>query len=925
MFYYVCSKSPRQRPGSCPFVDRPQIENAPGPPHDGPRVHLNAAGGPLWRKAPLLLLHYPELLIAITATTFILALAGASGTLFLSSASSAALDQELQSVSSSLAGLTVLQYETPPDQSLREATALRDETLRSVLDPLEGLRPRILTLLGADPAVVNPQTRATSPGRLLFRTGALEHVEPVAAGGGPGVWIADSTAEQVDLSPGDELVLAHDGRTITTRVAGIYRPLTDLPASDYWQPIGRDIYSELGGDSAPPPFVIASQALFYELDTRLGDERPLARWEWPLDRAELTLPEAEELNAELRSIERRLDDPEGSTLLAPFNFPDHFTVLPEIVDGARQTLRGIEPSVRFLSLAGMVVSSVMIGAAGVYSLRRRRAEARVLSARGVGSIALGVKAALEALVPIALGAGLGWLAGVWLVRGLGPSPLLETGAPSNAIRAVVLSAGVALVILGAVSGAAGRREAEAMGSRLTGRLARGPWELVLLILAGASYYALSNRGISPVDQSGQTTGIDVFLLLFPILLIAGGSIAAAKGLARVLPRLRSVGSGWPPSLWLACRRVSAMPGLALVFVAASALATGILGYAGALVESIAATATAKAQIAVGSDFAGALGVGTELPDDALPFPATEVHRVDQLSLAPSERLATLLMVDTETFEQGAFWADDFAGRPLDELLTALDRESGNALPVVFTGDARGNDNQVQLFSSDINFDVVASAEAWPGMSINQPTIVASRRNVERVLDLTEGSLSGTNLTRQIWAKGEPETILDTLERRDIPVSVVLTAEEARTTPALLAASWTFAFLQAIGIGSGLVVLSGLLLYMQARQRAGVISFALARRMGMAALTYRISVMLELAVMLLTALLIGITLSLIAVVLIYRSFDILPQLPPEPLLRLPLLLIGGTALALLLIAVAGSLRMQRLAQRANVAEVLRLAG
>jgi putative ABC transport system permease protein len=905
-------------------VDRAEAEEPSAPVPQGTRPRINAAGGPLWRKAPLLLLHYPELLIAIIAASFILALAGASGTLFLSSASSAALDQELRNVSSSLGGLTVLQYEAPPGQTLAEATAIRDETLRGALDPLDGLRPRVLTLLGADPTMTVSPSDTQVAGRLLFRSGALSHIERIDGGTGPGVWIADSAAEQLAVAPGDTLRLEYNGTEVNTPVAGVYRALLDLPPSDYWQPLGRDIYPELGADSAPPAFVIADQDLFYELETALADERPLARWEFPLDKSALTLPQAEALEAHLGSIERRLDDPEGSALLAPFNFPDHFTVLPEIVDGARQTLAGIESSVRFLSLAGMVVSLVMIAAAGVYSLRRRRVEATVLSARGVGSIAFGVKAALEAALPIAAGAALGWIAAGWLVERLGPSPLLETGVSSDALRGVAVTVVIALVILGVVSGAAGRREAEAAGSGVTGWVSRAPWEIVLLLLAGASYYALSNRGISPVDDQGEATGIDVFLLLFPILLIAGGSIAAAKVLARLLPRLRALGAGWPASLWLACRRLSAATGLALVFVAASALATGILGYAGTLVASVDATATAKAQVATGSDFAGLLGVGTTVPDD-LPFPATEVQRVDQLSLAPSERLATLLVIDTDTFERAAFWDDAFADRPLSELLGDLDRSSGDTLPVVVAGDAPGEDKKLQIFSSDLALEVIASAGAWPGMSINQPTVIASSRTLERVLESTGVSLAGSNLTRQIWARGDEQQILDVLRRENIAVSLVNTAEEARTTPALLAASWTFAFLQAIGIGSGLVVLSGLMLYMQARQRAGVISFALARRMGMPASTYRISVMLELAVMLLTALIIGIVLSLIAVVLIYRSFDILPALPPEPLLRLPVFLLSATAIALLLVAILGSVRMQRIAQRANVAEVLRLAG
>lgn len=905
-------------------MTRTEIDSDSGSVSPGTGLRFNAAGGPLWRKAPLLLLHYPELLVAIIAASFILALAGASGTLFLSSASSAALDQELEGVSSSLGGLSVLQYDTPPEQTLAEATLLRDETLRNAIDPLSGLNPRVLTLLGADPAIVDLDSRASAPGRLLFRTGALDHIEQISPPAGPGVWLADSTAETLDTAPGDTVRLEYNGRAVEAPVAGVYRALIDLPPSDYWQPLGRDIYPDPGGDSAPAPFILVNQDFFYELDTALGDERPLARWEFPLDKNNLTLAQAEALDEDIRSIERQLDDPQGSALLAPFNFPDHFTVLPEIVDGAQETLAGIQTSVRFLSLAGMVVSFVMIAAAGVYSLRRRRVEATVLSARGVGSIAIGVKAALEAVLPIVAGAALGWLAAVWLVRQLGPSPVLETGAPTDSLRGVVVAAAIALLLLAVVSGAAGRGEAEATGSRVGGRLSRGPWEVVLLVLAGASYYALSNRGISPVDASGDQTGIDVFLLLFPILLIAGGSVAAARALGRVLPRLRTVGATWPASLWLASRRLAATTGLALVFVAASALATGILGYAGTLVESIQTTATAKAQVATGSDFSGVLGVGTNLPDD-LPFPATEVQRVDQLSLAPSDRLATLLIVDTDTFAEAAFWTDDFADRPLPDLLGDLTRESADTLPVVFAGDPAGNDAELQIFSSTLDLEVVASTEAWPGMSVNQPTVIAARQNVERVLEATGGSLAGANLTRLVWAKGDADDIFQTLRQRDVAVSFVFTAEEARTTPALLAASWTFAFLQAIGIGSGLVVLSGMLLYMQARQRAGVISFALARRMGMPEPTYRVSIMLELAVILLVALLIGITLSLVAVALIYRSFDILPQLPPEPLLRLPVALIGMTALALALVAVIGSIRMHRTARRANVAEVLRLAG
>jgi hypothetical protein len=132
-------------------------------------------------------------------------------------------------------------------------------------------------------------------------------------------------------------------------------------------------------------------------------------------------------------------------------------------------------------------------------------------------------------------------------------------------------------------------------------------------------------------------------------------------------------------------------------------------------------------------------------------------------------------------------------------------------------------------------------------------------------------------------------------------------------------------LEALGVLAGLVTVAGLLLYVQARQRGQVVAYALGRRMGLAGWTHRLSTALELAGMLLFALVIGALLAWLAAALVNRQLDLAPQFPPEPVLRLPLPLFGQVLLAVLVVAFAGAALVQWRADRANVAEVMRLAG
>ena len=136
--------------------------------------------------------------------------------------------------------------------------------------------------------------------------------------------------------------------------------------------------------------------------------------------------------------------------------------------------------------------------------------------------------------------------------------------------------------------------------------------------------------------------------------------------------------------------------------------------------------------------------------------------------------------------------------------------------------------------------------------------------------------------------------------------------------------WTFGFLEALGVLAGLVAAVAVLLYLQARQRAREVSYALAARMGLGRAAHRRSVLLEVAGMLAVAFALGVLLGTVGAAAVVGRIDLLPHVPPGPSVRIPLQVIGLAAAGLAIIAVAGAWLAQRQADRANVAEVLRRA-
>jgi len=866
-----------------------------------------------FRSAPFRLLRFPATLVAVLVAALLLAVAGAASHLFVDSAGNAALLREIDATAGRVPAFEIRR----PGAVVPDVLDYRRQVVGRHLS-LPGLDDPVLAGFGPLTQVSVPGRPEFEPARTLTRDGAFEHLRVVDGGEGEGVWIADRIARALQVGAGDTLRLYRGGEDVEVRVAAVYADLAFEPPDPYWTPFAGVIYPVtigIGRSEEPPPsMIVMSYDDFLRVQPVLDDRAEFV-WDFPLS-GRPSLDEARRLSAQLTEIGGTLSDETtelGSTL-ASANYRAPVTTW---VEQAERTVTAILTPIETISLAGRGVALAVVIAAGVYVIRRRRVEFTLLHARGVSPGRLGARVGVESVLPLALGTAAGAAAAVGLVSALGPGPFTRDAVREAAITAGI-GAAVGVLALG-VAAAATVRGLDAPEGRLRGVVGRVPWEVVVLTLAAAALYETVIRGGEPlVDAQGAVT-IDRLLLLFPLLVLAGGAGVAVRFLRRLLPRLRGIRAR-SPSVYLSSRRLAGAPRAAGLLVTASALGLGMLAYAGLLTTSIRESADVKAHVAVGSDVAADLARATDEEPDLL-VPSTSVRVVDEVGAAPGGTEMTLLAIRAETFGEAAFWDDGF-GASLEDVLAGLAGE-GAEVPVVVTGDS-GDPTSLSLPGGSLPVRVVRRMEAFPGMPSVRPAVVVNVARLEAALDERGQTLASIGGRQEVWARGDRDEVLRALEANGNAWTFVRSVDEVRDTPAFQSLAWTFGFLEALGIGAGLIALVGLVLYLQTRQRAREISYALARRMGLSRGAHRRSVAIELAGMLVSAFVIGGVLALAAALLVYGKLDPLPSLPPDPVLRAPAAILGGAAAAIVVVAWVGARLVQRRADHANVAEVMRAA-
>jgi putative ABC transport system permease protein len=481
-----------------------------------------------------------------------------------------------------------------------------------------------------------------------------------------------------------------------------------------------------------------------------------------------------------------------------------------------------------------------------------------------------------------------------------------------------------MVLIATVVGRTAGRELSPPPGRVATAAGRAPWEAVVLTLAAASLYEIVARGTVLITGGSGPPRVDQLFLLFPFLFLAGMGGLIVRGLRRYLASVRTERGGRSAAAFLARRRLSDAPRTAVVLVTAASVAVGMVSYAGVLAASVDATSSTKALVSVGSATTVALDAPVTFPANVTP-PLTAVTRIQgKAVLSPGDRSVDILGVDPATFARAAYWDPTFSSESLDQLMNRLTPTPAGRLLVIVVGVKLPARSSLSLEQSGMPLTGVGSASAFPGMVPGRPLIVVAGAQLARVAALHAIDLAGAPALYEAWSPGAPRAVLAALRANHAYAGPPQTAVQLMRSPAFLALSWTLGFLQALGGLAGLMALVGLLLYLQARQRSREVAYALSRRMGLTRSAHRRSVALELVAMLGAAFVVGSTLSVAAALLVYGRLDLLPELPPAPLLRLPPVLFGSVLVVLAVAAWAGAMAVQWQAERTSVAEVMRLA-
>jgi hypothetical protein len=260
-------------------------------------------------------------------------------------------------------------------------------------------------------------------------------------------------------------------------------------------------------------------------------------------------------------------------------------------------------------------------------------------------------------------------------------------------------------------------------------------------------------------------------------------------------------------------------------------------------------------------------------------------------------------------------------------MAELGTEDGAEIPVIVSAGELSGIESYDYQDTIVPVEVIAETTTFPGTSSKRPMLVIDVNQLKdhfeqvgRPIDPTEDART----TSELWIRGDTDRIVDQLATwEDQPYSV-LTANEVKDIPSIAAVIDTFGVLNVLGLGAGLLVIVVILMYLQARQRARVVSYALSRRMGLDDASHRSALVLELAVLLAAAYAVGTVLALVSARIIVRMVDPLAEIPPPSLFAPPMVLILGAFLALIVVAAIGGALTNARAKRADFAEVMRLA-
>jgi putative ABC transport system permease protein len=869
-----------------------------------------------WRRGPFLLLRRPGVFLALAAACFVATLPAAAAGPFISASRHATLRDEIRQACPSYVGDWITNAPAPPARAesdsaadFRSATArYRNELKRANAAAAGSLGPGVVT------QVLFLDTGDDKGLDVVDRPGFQHNVTVLSGPSGSGVWVPDSYAADAHVKVGSTIAyLGATGGSAHVRVAAIYRDLQSEPHRPFWCAL-TTLWNPQGGFSAtPPPMMLADDATIARL-TAPGAEFGAVRFlEYSLLMTQPTIDEAKRAVAAIANINAAL----GVTGLqavrnaptVPYSTSDLRDFLPR-ADLAADVMR---PAIAPITAVGIGVGLAVVAAAGVFWVLRRRKELTVLSAHGMSARSLGVKAAIEALPALIIGAAAGWSLAVWLVRTAGPSTIVSSDSLREAAEAAIATFLGAVILVGIVAGLRSRSLADERTHRHLLRLGRLPWELLLIAAAPIVWRRLGGSVVTNGNAGGATSGLVVHvperLLVVPILAIVGAFVFAGR-LWMLALRRRRTGRGRSISRFLAGRRVVRDAAVAAVLATAAAVPVSLAIYGAAVTGSVQTTLTAKTKLFAGSDVVLTLQKPVPIP----PVFAGHATIVDRLNGVQVNGFTTdLLGIDPATFTRGAYWNSQITGESLADIIKPLTQTGTLTGPAaIVAGATQTGPTEIDTETgAPVQFDV-RSIETLPAQHSSFHTALVNRDLIAKA----------PAALYQLWIRGDPTTILNQVAATGLRTKYVQTAEDATVNSVYEPLTFTFEYLTALSLLCGVIALVGLLLYLESRSPGHRRAFVMLRRMGMRSGSHWRAVGWELGTPLVIGLVIGLGTSSIAAYALRSNFDVDPSLPPGGLLTLPVAAMIGIAVAVAAVTFAASGYAQFRVVRANPSEILR---
>jgi putative ABC transport system permease protein len=795
------------------------------------------------------------------------------------------------------------------------AIGLRTTQATAAAAPVALLGPLETTLLAA---VTGPTERADDtsyPIWLTYRQGAADHIQMLDGPRGSGLLVPDRYANFLHLKAGDNLALYGPTASTTLPIAGVYRALPSLPDQPWWCDL-LPVYRGPEGNRPPPEVILVDQQTLLDLLPKLKVSA-FHRVAFPVTRLDLDQDQARQTAAGIASFRKALFNTEDS------GFGDDYTnnskllsLLPTFTARADLARRSMLPAVVPITAAGVLVGLLVVAAAAVFWVQRRRRELTMLSAHGVGARALGVKAVAESLPALVVGVAAGW-GGAWaLVHWAGPDPVLSReAAPWAALGAAGTLLAAALVV-GVVAGVACRSLTDQVRAHRLRLLRAVPYELALLAGAPLVWRWLGDQRETGDPSNGLGTAVHVpaRLLIVPIMVVGGVTVLAARLAVLYLRRGASRREPRSPAAFLGWRRIGRQAVMTAVLAGATSVPIALAAYGATVTGSVRTTIADEARLRIGSDVVLTLNQRTPLPA-SLAGQATEVLRLDGAIIGGVQ--TDLLAVDPDTFARDAYWDGRLDGSSLSALMDPIRGGTPTAGPRRIVAAARTPPGvQAATWGGDpvLGGDVeVVSTGVLPAQRTGYPIALVPK---DALGDDTRFAVV------QLWVRGDPAQIRAAAEAAKLPVKRIQSATDLYANTLWEPLTYTFDYLTALSLLTGVVTLVGLLLYLESQAPLHRRAYVLLRRMGLSAGSHRRALLGELALPLLSGLVGGVAVAAGLTVALGMDFEMNPAVPPDTVIDVPYRPLALIAVAVVAVAVGAASYAQTRIGRADPSEVLR---